>query len=163
MRLDALLRAHGFMRVERPPQLWEADTDDERFIPLLGEMIAASLARGAKLEALTLNVANVTVPEPEGEDGDGPAAGDYVAVTVRGELAWEAEAAWTPGRPWTLRWLDDLTQRLAPAGVRFGYTRNLQPGGSITVFLPRLVELPNAGPGADSGSGAQAPRRARRA
>jgi len=57
MRLDALLRAHGFMRVERPPQLWEADTDDERFIPLLGEMIAVSLARGAKLEELTLNVA----------------------------------------------------------------------------------------------------------
>ena len=163
MRLDALLRAHGFLRVERPPQLWEADTDDERFIPLLGEMIAASLARGAKLEALTLNVANVTVPEPEAADGDGPAAGDYVAVTVRGELAWEAEAAWRPGRPWTLPRLDDLTQRLAPAGVRFGYTRNLQPGGSLTVFLPRLVELPNAGPGADSGSGAAAPRRARRA
>jgi hypothetical protein len=115
MRLDALLRAHGFMRVERPPRLWEADTDDERFIPLLGE------------------------------------------------VAWEADATWAPGRPWALPWLDDLTRRLAPAGVRFGYTRNLQPGGSITVFLPRLVELPNAGPGADSGSGAAAPRRARRA
>src|SRR5688572_5783049 len=129
MRLDALLRAHGFMRVERPPQLWEADTDDERFIPLLGEMIAASLARGAKLEELTLNVANVTAPPPEPGDTGGPAAGDYVAVTVRGEVAWEADATWAPGRPWTLPRLDDLTRRLAPAGVRFGYTRNLQPGG----------------------------------
>jgi hypothetical protein len=46
MRLDALLRAHGFMRVERPPQLWEADTDDLTFIALLAEMVAASLARG---------------------------------------------------------------------------------------------------------------------
>jgi hypothetical protein len=163
MRLDALLRAHGLMRVERPPQLWETDTDEERFIPLLGEMIAASLARGGKLEELTLNVANVTVPPPEPGDTGGPAAGDYVAVTVRGEVAWEADATWTPGRPWTLPWLDDLTLRLAPAGVRFGYTRDLPPGGSITVFLPRLVVLPNAGPGADSGSGAAAPRRARRA
>ena len=40
MRLDALIRAHGFMRTERPPELWEADTEDVRFIPLLGEMIA---------------------------------------------------------------------------------------------------------------------------
>jgi len=46
MRLEALLRAHGFMKVEQPPQLWEAATDDTEFIPLLGEMIAASLSRG---------------------------------------------------------------------------------------------------------------------
>lgn len=50
MKLDALLRTHGFRKIERPPQIWEAETDDERFIPLLGEMIAASLTRGAKLD-----------------------------------------------------------------------------------------------------------------
>ena len=163
MRLDALLRAHGFMRVERPPQLWEADTDDERFIPLLGEMIAASLARGAKLEALTLSAANVTVPQPEPDDTSGPPAGDYVAVSVLGELAWEAEAVWRPERPWRLDGLEDLTARLSPSGARYGYIRNMGPRGSLTVFLPRLVDLPNAGPGPDSGSGAQAARRARRA
>jgi hypothetical protein len=138
MRLDALLRAHGFMRVERPPQLWEADTDEERFIPLLGEMIAASLARGGKLEELTLNVANVTVPPPEPGDTGGPAAGDYVAVTVRGEVAWEADATWTPERPWTLPWLDDLTLRLAPAGVLYAYIRNGNTDSSVTAFLSRL-------------------------
>lgn len=138
MRLDALLRAHGFMRVERPPQLWEADTDDERFIPLLGEMIAASLARGAKLEALTLGAANVTVSPPErGEDPAAPAAGDYVAVTVRGRVAWDAEAVWEPGRPWAQPWLEDLTARLVPAGARYAYIRKLPEEGSITVFLAR--------------------------
>jgi hypothetical protein len=163
MRLDALLRAHGFMRVERPPQLWEADTDDLTFIPLLGEMIAASLARGARLEELTLNVANVTVPAPEPGDAGGPAAGDYVAVTVRGEVDWEADATWSVERPWVLPWLEDLTQRLAAARARFAYVRKLTHAGSITVFLPRLVELPNAGPGPDSGSRPAAARRARRA
>lgn len=84
MRLDALLRAHGFMRVERPS----------------------------------------------------------------GAAAWDADAAWHPGRPWALRSLEDLTARLAPAGVRFAYVRRLPPRGSLTIFLPRLVNLPNAGPGA---------------
>lgn len=31
MELDALLRAHAFMRVERPPLLWELDAQDEPF------------------------------------------------------------------------------------------------------------------------------------
>jgi hypothetical protein len=125
--------------------LWEADTDDRAFIPLLGEMIVASLVRGARLEDLTLNAANVTVPADP--DGAGPPAGDYVAVTVGGEVAWEADAAWQPGSPWPLRRLEDLTARLAPAGVRFAYVRHAPPRGSLTVFLPRLVELPNAGQG----------------
>ena len=158
MRLEALLRAHGFMRVEQPPRLWEADTDDERFIPLLGEMIAASLARGGRLEELTLNASNVSVLDP-GE----PPPGDYVAITVKGRVAWEAEAAWHPDRPWRVPWLDDLTARLAPAGARYAYLRRLPDAGSITVLLPRLVELPNGRPGADPGSGAPPARRGRRA
>jgi hypothetical protein len=28
LKIDALLRAHSFMRVERPPSLWEADADE---------------------------------------------------------------------------------------------------------------------------------------
>jgi hypothetical protein len=159
MRLEALLRAHGFLRVERPPELWEADTDEAHLIPLLGEMIAASLARGGVLEELTLNAANVRVED----DGGDPTPGEYVALTVRGKVAWEADAVWLPGRPWRVAWLEDLTARLAPAGARCGYIRNLAPGGSITVFLPRLVDLPNGRPGADPGSGAGAPRRPRRA
>ena len=37
--LDALLNAHAFMVVERPPRLWEVDVDDEPFIRMLSEMI----------------------------------------------------------------------------------------------------------------------------
>ena len=48
MRLDALLRAHGFMKIERPPELWEADSDDARFLPLLGEINARLLDAGAR-------------------------------------------------------------------------------------------------------------------
>jgi len=53
VKLDALLRAHGFMNVQRPPALWEADTEDIRFVPLLGEVIAvrASLTNALRLRA----------------------------------------------------------------------------------------------------------------
>ncbi len=53
------------MKVERPPEIWAAATEDVDFIPLLGEMIAAALAgglaRGLALADLTLNVSNVVV------------------------------------------------------------------------------------------------------
>lgn len=164
MRLDALLRAHGFMRVERPPELWEADTDEAHLVPLLGEMIAASLARGAKLEELALNASNMVVePYDDGDQGSGPPPGEFVAITVRGKVAWEADAVWLPQRPWQVPWLEDLTARLAPALARYGYIRNLPPGGSITVLLARLVDLPNGRPGADPGGGAGDPRRPGRA
>lgn len=69
MRLEPLLRAHGFMKVEQPPELWEPATEDTRFVPLLGEMIAAGLTGGAELDALTLNASNVVVEAPRpGED-----------------------------------------------------------------------------------------------
>jgi hypothetical protein len=42
--LDALLNAHAFMRVERPPLLWEVDVDDEPFIRTLGEMRSSSVS-----------------------------------------------------------------------------------------------------------------------
>ena len=58
MRFDEILTAHGFMRTERPPLMWEADTDDERFIPLLGEMIVVGLNAGNELAQLTLAVSN---------------------------------------------------------------------------------------------------------
>jgi hypothetical protein len=77
--LDALLNAHAFMRVERPPLLWGVDVDDEPFIRMLGEMIVVGLLHHDVLAELTLNVSNVTV----GDDGpDGVAAGDYVAITI---------------------------------------------------------------------------------
>jgi hypothetical protein len=53
MRFDAILRAHAFMKVQRPPEIWEADTEDIRFLPLLGEMIVAPLSEGVTLGELT--------------------------------------------------------------------------------------------------------------
>ena len=88
--LDALLTAHAFMRVERPPELWQVDVDDEPFIRMLGEMIVVGLLHHDVLAELTLNASNVTVGE-EGPDGVAP--GDYVAVTVRGPGAWERDQA----------------------------------------------------------------------
>ena len=77
MRLDALLRAHAYIKVERPPEIWEAETEDVRFVPLLGEMIAAALSGGAELGQLTLNASNVVVEASEDDDpsGHGPLAG----------------------------------------------------------------------------------------
>ena len=91
--LDALLTAHAFMRVERPPELWQVDVEDEPFIRMLGEMIVVGLLHHDVLADLTLNASNVTV----GDDGpDGVAPGDYVAMTVRGPGAWERDITWTP-------------------------------------------------------------------
>jgi hypothetical protein len=41
------------MRIERPPELWEADTEDIRLVPLLGEMIAAGLGTGVSFATLS--------------------------------------------------------------------------------------------------------------
>ena len=140
MKLDALLVAHSFVRVERPPQLWEAETDDERLIPLLGEMLAAPLSHGAVLSDMTLNVSNIVVePDTEGEDqNQWPPPGEYVALTVSGR------ADLGPDRRWPLDvssqapgLLDYLNQRLITAGARFAYIRSLPSGGSVTVAFGR--------------------------
>jgi hypothetical protein len=137
LRLDALLRAHGFMRVERPPELWEAEAVDTTLVPLLGEMIAARLAlNGGRLEELTLNASNVVLQHDDFPQHE-PTPGDYVALTVMGEGAPEDDATWSPRsapRPGTLQ---RLAERLATAGARFAYTRSFDGKGTITVFFAR--------------------------
>ncbi len=140
MKLDAILAAHGFMRVERPAEIWSVDTEDTRFIPLLGEMIAAHLSRGAALNDLTLNVSNVVV-EPE-DDPDvraqRPLPGEYVAVSVSGPAELGPDRRWpASGAKEAPGLLDFLARRLVVAGVSYAYVRRLSPGGSITVFLRR--------------------------
>ena len=134
INLDALLRAHAFMRVERPPELWQVDVDDEPFIRMLGEMIVVGLLHHDVLAELTLNASNVTV----GDDGpDGVAPGDYVGITVRGPGAWERDQAWTPSSSEPL-WSADLDAAVRAASVAFAYLRRPDPDeGSITVFIPR--------------------------
>jgi hypothetical protein len=131
--LDGILNAHAFLRVERPPELWTTSVDLEPFIRLLGEMIAAALARnGNKLEEITLNVSNVVV-EPEAAE---PAPeGGYVAVTIRSRGDWGPETRWSPGEA-TRMINPDLTVALTTANASYAYTRALADGeGSITVFF----------------------------
>ncbi|HEX6580074.1 MAG TPA: hypothetical protein VF195_04310 [Actinomycetota bacterium] len=144
--LDALLTAHAFMRVERPPELWQVDVDDESFIRMLGEMIVVGLLHHDVLAELTLNASNVTVGE-EGPDGVVP--GDYVAVTIHGPGVWERDMAWTPASAEPL-WSTDLDVAVRAASVSFGYLRSSsQEEGSITVFIPR--SLPTEGSSNPSG------------
>ena len=77
MDLDGPLRAHASLKVERPPTLWEAETEVEPFLALLGQMIALGLGRGNELGDLTLNVSNVVL-EPDEDDEEA----EQVAVTV---------------------------------------------------------------------------------
>jgi hypothetical protein len=141
MKLDALVRAHGFMKVERPPEMWEADTLDTDLLPLLGEMIAAALVGGSPLSDLTLNVSNVVVePEEtpcEADQGHGPTPGEYVAVTVKGTTDFGPDDSWLPGEAAATGLLGRLRGRLTASGARHAYIRRVPPEGSITAFLPR--------------------------
>ncbi|MGH2640308.1 MAG: hypothetical protein ACRDGO_01270 [Actinomycetota bacterium] len=136
--LDALLTAHAFMRVERPPELWQVDVDDEPFIRMLGEMIVVGLLHHDVLADLTLNASNVTI----GHDGpDSVAPGDYVAITIHGPGAWQGDMTWTPASAEPL-WSTDLDAAVRAASVSFGSLRSSGTDeGSITVFIPRSLRV----------------------
>ena len=125
--LDALLTAHAFMRVERPPELWQVDVDDEPFIRMLGEMIVVGLLHHEVLAEVTLNASNVTF----GDDGpEGVAPGDYVAVTVTGPGVWEVDTDLDAdvGRAA----LERRPRRCRPGRVRLlRLPAQLRPGGGI--------------------------------
>ncbi len=136
MNLQPLLRAHGFMKVEHPPQTWEANTRDEDFLRVLGEMIVIGLGRGNELADLTLSVANVTAEADE--EGAWIPPGDYVAVTVRGGGTWEDDA-WRSGQGPTTGLLASVGPAADTAGAVYAYVRNLGSEGSVTTLFPRLV------------------------
>jgi len=127
------------MRVERPPELWEAEAVDTTLVPLLGEMIASRLALNSNRPAeLTLNASNVVVRTDDFDDaGTAPVPGEYVALTVMGEGAPEDDATWSPARDARGGALKRLGRELAAAGVRYAYTRSFDGKGTITVFLAR--------------------------
>ena len=140
MRLDAILRAHEFMKVERPPQLWEADTEDVDFIPLLGEMIVAALRPGTEPADLTLNASNVVVEEDEDTEGAPRAGpGEYVAVTVSGPGDWSSDRSWIPTSESAPPAFRSLGPALLRARARWVYGRALPPASSLTVFFSRLL------------------------
>ena len=137
MDLDGPLRAQTAVKVERPPTLWEADTETEPFLALLGELIALGLGRGNELAGLTLNVANVVV-EPDDEDGSIP-EGEFVAITVSGGGSWDDEI-WRAGSDPTTGLCEGVGPAAERAGAVYAYSRDLGDEGSVTVFLPRLPE-----------------------
>jgi hypothetical protein len=137
MDLDGPLRDQTSLKVERPPALWEADTELEPFLALLGELIALGLGRGNELAGLTLNVANV-VMEADDEDGSIP-QGEFVAITVRGGGSWDEEV-WRAGHRPATGLFEGLGPAAARAGAVYAYARDLGDEGSVTVFLPRLPE-----------------------
>ena len=145
MLLPPLLRAHGFMRTEAPPAIWEARTEDTDFVPLLGEMIAAALRTGYPLSTLTLAAANVVIPvDLAAEDGlvSVPPAGDYVAVTVAGPGSWSTDWRWLPAHNARPEDIPLPLSRLVAAKVHFAYGRALGATSSVTVFLARQGPVP---------------------
>jgi len=133
------------MKIERPPELWEADTEDTRFLPLLGEMIAAALVGGPPLGELPLSAANVVGERSDdGEAMEVPRPAEYVAVTVRGSTDLGPDDTWHPSAPHRPGLLFRLSDRLETAGARYAYIRRTLPEGSITVFFSRLVPPPSA-------------------
>jgi len=124
------------MKVERPPEMWEADTQDEAFLRVLGEMIAIGLGRGNELEQLTLSVANVTA-EP-GDEGGWIPPGDYVAVSVRGAGVWDDDT-WRAGQGPTNGLLRAVGPAADTASAVYAYARNLGSEVSVTTMFPRLV------------------------
>jgi len=128
------------MRIERPPELWGVDTEDTRFLPLLGEVIAAGLGAGASLGTLTLNASNVVVEPGDDEvPAHRPAPGEYVAVTVKGPADFGPDDSWFPTAGSRDGILFRLGERLETAGARYAYVRRLAGQGSFTVFFSRVA------------------------
>jgi hypothetical protein len=139
MDLDGPLRAQASLKVERPPVLWEAETEVEPFLALLGQMIALGLGRGNELGDLTLNVSNVVVePDEDDEEVELIPGGEYVAITVRGAGAWNDDT-WRAGQGPATGLLRDVGPAAEAAGAVYAYARDLAPEGSVTALLPRLV------------------------
>lgn len=137
--LAALIRAHPFITIEHPPELWQPVADDGTFIRFFGELIAASLARnGGVLSAVTVNISNVIVdssaagPIPQGE---------FVAITGVGQGDWGPEITRRPesgANPPVVS--GDLEAAAAAAGAAWIYTRSPGDGrGSVTALFPRRV------------------------
>jgi hypothetical protein len=139
MDLDGPLRAQASLKVERPPVLWEAETEVEPFLALLGQMLALGLGRGNELGDLTLNVSNVVVEQDEDdEEVELIPVGEYVAITVRGAGAW-SDDTWRAGQGLATGLLRDVGPAARAAGAVYAYARDLAPEGSVTALLPRLV------------------------
>lgn len=152
MRLDALFRALGVVNLERPPEPWEAETDEASFARLAEEIIATWTSRGARVQDLIVSLANVVV-EPDSDPShlvNGPPPGEFLALTVRGPKVGDTAGQWIPGEAPSAKPLHSLSQCLTRAGVRYAYVPTSGSASTITVFLSRRREAPPTA--ADTGS-----------
>ena len=124
MTLDALPAKFPSLVLQRPPELWQARTDEKSLMTLLQAMLSTMAAN-------TLNFSNVVV-EPTADESPVP-AGEFVALTVSGEDGREPDGSW-PGES---KLLAGLGSQLVAAGARYAYVRSIRGKGSITVFLDR--------------------------
>ena len=133
--LGNLLRAHAYLVVQRPPELWDVETTElEPFVRVMGELLAAGLARnGGDLGSLVLAVANVHV---EAAASDPLPAGDLVAVSVSGRGTWP-DARWRPGQEGEFV-SEYLPAAFEAAGALHAYSRRVATdAGSVTVLYRR--------------------------
>jgi hypothetical protein len=142
MNLADALYASGALRVDQPPRLWEADTNELAFARLLRALLGVSVSSGKQPVDFTLNVSNVTVPVDSADAR--LAAGDYVAVTARATGDWGPESLWWPGTPTLSGLFGKLVAPLRDAHARFAYVRIIGSESSVTVFFPRLISAGSA-------------------
>lgn len=131
----AVLRAHDYMQIERPPLLWDLSAEPEAFFRLFGEMISRGLTRGSELGELTLKADNIVIGP------DGPAdPGEYVGITVLGAGDWSPEQIFPLDSTTDESFVTpDLHEAAAAVDLIYGYTRVLSADydkGSITVLFP---------------------------
>ena len=124
--------AYGFFGEERPPQLWEPACSASGLRELVDGLVGALDEPQA---VLTLNLANVVVlPEAAGE---GMPAGEYVAITLRGDGGWARDGRWWRGGPMPQGLLGAVADTLDRVGASIAYTRFLGVASSATVLFPR--------------------------
>jgi hypothetical protein len=134
LNIEPYLEAHAFLRLERPPEIWQVECSEKAFLGVLGESIVAGLSRGNALGDLLLNVSNVVVEDDA--PGAAPPQGRFVALSISGGGDWEPELVWTSERP-VIRGVvgADLDAAFRAAGVPYAYVRVGREGGSVTAYL----------------------------
>src|ERR671910_369937 len=115
MKLDSLLWERRPVAVQRPPELWSVDGDEEPFESLIRWLIDEGM-RYAPAGELALGVSNVTVSM--GNEPDGVGAGDFVAFGIRGSGSWGPDLIWTPGVDFGL---DGFVELVASVGAVYAY------------------------------------------
>ena len=140
MVTESLPGRYSDLRIERPPLILDAESDEAQVALLLNAMIAGVQAAGALRGEMTLNVSNVVVDAPAGdEEMEVPKPGEYVALTVLSPADLGPDLAWHPGQE-AHGLLAGMHNEIRNAGVSFAYVRRLHTHGSVTIFLSRKKE-----------------------